>query len=449
MKPAKPLQLSAGLNRQVIKKISQHKNEPDWMLAYRLKSFQIFQSLPLPKWGPDLSKINFNNFSYYQELMAKKARTWDEIPDQIKIIYDKLGLPEAEQKYLAGVSSQYQSQVLFDSIKKDLTKKGVIFTDIDSGLRKYPKLFKKYFASVISAADHKFSALNGAVWSGGSFVYVPAGVKVTQPLQAYFLINIPLTGQFERTLIILEKGSQLNYIEGCSAPLYKKASFHAGVVEIILKAGARMRYTTVQNWSRNVYNLTTQRAKVYRQAKMEWVDGNIGSRVTIKYPCCLLMEEGASGQVLSLALAGQGQTQDTGAKMYHLAPRTFSQVVSKSISKSGGRASYRGLIYLSPKAVNSKSSVSCDALILDSDSRSDTYPVMEIKNRTSQVVHETVVSRLDEEKIIYLMSRGLDRSQAEGLMVSGFASDITREIPLEYAGELNKLIKLEMEGSVG
>ncbi len=442
-------QLAKGLTEETIRQIWQRKKEPQWMLEFRLRAFQIFQKLPLPKWGPDLSQINFEEFSYYQEVTESRPRSWKDIPQEIKATYEQLGLPEAEQRFLAGIATQAESQILYENLRRQLEKKGVIFLSIDEGLKKHPQLFRRYFASVISPADNKLAALNSAAWSGGSFIYIPPGVKISQPIQAYFLINIPSVGQFERTLIIVDEGAELNYIEGCSAPLYHQSSLHAGVVEVIVKAGAKMRYTTIQNWSKNVYNLTTQRAKVHQNATMEWIDGNIGSRITMKYPCCLLVGEGAKGYVLSLSFASRGQHHDTGAKMFHLAANTSSRVISKSISLEGGHSSYRGLVHIAPKAANSKSSVSCDALILDPQSRSDTYPTMRIKNPKSLMRHEATVSVLDKKKLNYLMSRGLSRTEAEGLLVTSFAAPITQQIPLEYASELNKLIKLEMEASVG
>ncbi len=442
-------QLAKGLTEDNIRQIWQRKKEPQWMLEFRLQALKIFYKLPLPKWGPNLSQINFEDFSYYQEVTTTPPRSWEDIPTEIKATYEQLGLPEAEQRFLAGIATQAESQILYKSLRRQLQKRGVIFLSIGEGLKKHPQLFRHYFASVIPPTDNKLAALNSAAWSGGSFVYVPPGVKISQPIQAYFLINIPSVGQFERTLIIVDEGAELNYIEGCSAPLYHQSSLHAGVVEVIVKAGAKMRYTTIQNWSKNVYNLTTQRAKVYQNATMEWIDGNVGSRITMKYPCCLLVGKGAKGYVLSLSLASRGQYHDTGTKIFHLAANTSSRVISKSISLEGGRSSYRGLVYTSPQAVNSKSSVSCDTLILDPQSRSDTYPTMQIKNPKSLIRHEATVSVLDEKKLTYLMSRGLSRTEAEGLLVTSFATPVTQQIPLEYASELNKLIKLEMEASIG
>ncbi len=441
--------LKQGLNEEVIRKISAHKGEPDWMLDFRLKAYRIFKNKAMPDWGADLSEIDFDSISYYIVPLKGKASDWDQIPDEIKNTYQKLGIPEAEQKFLAGVAAQYESQVVYEKLKAELENLGVVFMDTDSALKKYPELFREYFATVVPVGDNKFAALNSAVWSGGSFIYVPKGVRVEKPLQAYFLISAAQVGQFERTLIIADEGSFVHYVEGCTAPVYQKSSLHAAVVEVVVKKGARVRYTTVQNWSKNVYNLTTKRAKVEEGAVMEWVDGNIGSKVTMKYPSCLLVGEGAHGEVLSLAMAGEGQHQDTGAKMIHLAPNTTSRIISKSISKSGGRCSYRGLVYVAEKAKNAQVYVSCDALIMDGDSRSDTYPVMRINNKQVNIQHEATVEKIGQEKLFYLQSRGLDQAEAESLLVSGFIEPVTKEIPLEYAVELNRLISLEMEGSVG
>ncbi len=412
--------LKRGLDEEVIKKISAHKDEPGWMLDFRLKAYRIFKNKIMPSWGANLSGIDFDQISYYIVPLEDKASDWDQIPDEIKRTYQKLGIPEAEQKFLAGVTAQYESQVVYEKLKAELEDLGVIFMDTDSALKKYPELFREYFATVVPPGDNKFAALNSAVWSGGSFIYVPKGVRVERPLQAYFLISAAQVGQFERTLIIADEGSFVHYVEGCTAPVYHKSSLHAAVVEVVVKKGARVRYTTVQNWSKNVYNLTTKRARVEEKAVMEWVDGNIGSKVTMKYPACLLVGEGAHGEVLSLAMAGEGQHQDTGAKMIHLAPNTTSRIISKSISKDGGRCSYRGLVYVTGKAKNAQVYVSCDALIMDSDSRSDTYPVMRINNKEVNVQHEATVEKIDREKLFYLQSRGLDQTEAEGLLVSGF-----------------------------
>lgn len=438
-----------GINEDVVKKISFIKNEPNWMTEFRLKSYRFFKNRPMPKWGADLSRINFDDIFYYIKPTDKQKKSWEELPKEIKDTYDKIGVPEAEKKFLAGVSAQYESEVVYESIQKELTRQGVIFCDMDTGLRKYPELVKKYFGTVISPYDNKFASLNSAVWSGGSFVYVPKGVRVNLPLQAYFRINAQNFGQFERTLIIAEEGSFVHYIEGCTAPIYTTSSLHAAVVEIVIKPSARVRYTTVQNWSKNVYNLVTKRSHVYKNGVMEWVDCNIGSGVTMKYPSCFLVGEGARGEVLSIAYAGHSQHQDAGAKMIHMAPNTTSRIISKSISKDGGRTSYRGLVQVTPKAKNAKVYVSCDALIIDEKSRSDTYPDMKINSKEVDVQHEATVEKLGEEKLFYLSSRGINKSEAEGLLVNGFIDPVTKEIPLEYSIELNRLINLEMAGSVG
>lgn len=440
-----------GLDASVVKAMSAMKKEPKWMTEFRLKALKIFFERPMPTWGGDLSKINFDNYYYYIRPTKDRAETWGDLPKEIKDTYDKIGIPEAEKKYLAGVSAQYESEVVYESVQKELTKQGVVFMDTDSALKKYPDIFEQYFGKIIPPHDNKFAALNSAVWSGGSFVYVPKGVKVTLPLQAYFRINAENIGQFERTLIVAEEGSYVHYIEGCTAPIYQSDSdsLHAAVVEIIVKKNARVRYTTVQNWSNNVYNLVTKRTRVEENGFMEWIDCNLGSCLTMKYPSCYLMEKGARGEVLSIAYAGRGQHQDAGAKMFHFAPNTSSRIVSKSISKDGGRTSYRGLVMVRPGAKNSSVYVSCDALILDEASRSDTYPYMKIKENDVEVQHEATVEKLGDEKLFYLMSRGLSRTDAEGLLVNGFIEPITREIPLEYSIELNRLINLEMAGSVG
>lgn len=438
-----------GLNKDIVKQISSIKKEPLWMKNFRLKAYQDFIRKPMPRWGADLSKINFDDIFYYIKPTDSQKTSWEDLPKEIKDTYDKIGVPEAEKKFLAGVSAQYESEVVYESIQKELTRQGVIFCDMDTGLRKYPEIVKKYFGTVISLYDNKFASLNSAVWSGGSFVYIPKGVKVTLPLQAYFRINAQNFGQFERTLIIAEEGSFVHYMEGCTAPIYTTSSLHAAVVEIIVKKNARVRYTTVQNWSKNVYNLVTKRAKVYENGVMEWVDCNIGSGVTMKYPACYLVGEGARGEVLSIAYSGENQHQDAGAKMIHLAPNTTSRIISKSISKDGGRTSYRGLVQISPGAKNSKVYVSCDALLIDEKSRSDTYPEMRIKEKEVDVQHEATVEKLGEEKLFYLASRGIKKSDAEGLLVNGFIEPVTKEIPLEYSIELNRLINLEMAGSVG
>lgn len=438
-----------GLTPAIVKEISYLKHEPQWMTDFRLEALEIFLKKPLPPWGGDLSGINFEDLTYYLKPSKQKEKTWAEVPQNIKNTFDKLGIPEAERKYLAGVETQYDSEVIYGSLKKELTKKGIIFTDTDSALKNYPELFKEYFTSVIPIVDNKFSALNSAFWSGGTFIYLPKNTKLDLPLQAYFRINAASMGQFERTLIIADEGSYTHYIEGCSAPIYKTASLHAAVVEIIIKNNARVRYTTIQNWSKNVYNLVTKRAKVGEEGIMEWVDGNFGSRLTMKYPACFLMGRKAHGEVLSVAFAGEGQHQDAGAKIIHAAPETTSQIISKSISKNAGRTSYRGLLQVNKGATNCKSKVTCDALILDSNSRSDTYPVMKIFENKTSVEHEAFVSKIGEEQLFYLQSRGLTKTEAASMIVNGFIEPIVKELPMEYAVELNRLIGMEMEGSVG
>ena len=438
-----------GISAQTVYQISKIKNEPDWMTEIRLKAFEIFRQKKMPDWGADLSRINFDEIVFFSKTTDKVVTSWEDLPKEIKETYDRIGVPEAEKKYLAGVSAQYDSEVIYKSVQKELDKIGVIFCDMDTGLAKYPEIVKEYFGTLIPAHDNKFAALNTAAWSGGSFVYVPKGVSVKMPLQAYFRINSERFGQFERTLIIAEEGSQVHYIEGCTAPIYTTDSLHAAVVEIFVKPGARVRYTTVQNWSNNVYNLVTKRARADKDAIMEWIDCNIGSQVTMKYPSVYLMGEGSKGEVLSIAYAGKNQHQDAGAKMFHFAPNTSSRIVSKSISKSGGRTSYRGLVQVMPGAKASNVFVSCDALLLDEASRSDTYPYMKIKENDVAVQHEATVEKIGEEKLFYLTSRGIDRVQAEGILVNGFIEPVTREIPLEYSIELNRLMQLEMSGSVG
>jgi len=438
-----------GLDEQRVREISHVKKEPQWMTDFRVKSYHIFKEKPMPEWGADLSGINFDDIVYFARHSETQSQTWEDLPQEIKDTYDKIGVPEAEKKFLAGVSAQYDSEVVYESIQKELEKEGVIFCDMDSGLRKYPKIVKQYFGKLIPPHDNKFAALNSSVWSGGSFVYIPKGVHVKMPLQAYFRINSERFGQFERTLIIAEEGSYVHYVEGCTAPIYVSNSIHSAVVEIFVKPGARVRYTTVQNWSNNVYNLVTKRARAEENAIMEWVDCNIGSKVTMKYPSIYLAGEGARGEVLSIAYAGKGQHQDAGAKMIHLAPNTSSRIISKSVSKNSGRTSYRGLVTVTPDAHNSSVFVSCDALLLDEESRSDTYPYMKINNNDVQIQHEATVEKIGEEKLFYLMSRGIQQSEAEGMLVNGFIEPVTKEIPLEYSIELNRLINLEMSGSVG
>ena len=439
-----------GLNRRVIEQISYHKNEPEWMLEFRLKALEIAEKKGRPKWGPDLSHLNFDDIYFYIRPQDKAGtNSWDDVPEEVRETYRRLGIPEAEQKALAGVGAQYESEMVYHSLKEEWEKKGVIFADTDSAVQKYPELFKEHFATVVPPEDNYFAAVNSAAWSGGSFVYVPAGVEVEVPLQAYFLINAQSMGQFERTLIIGEEGSKFHYIEGCTAPTYNSDSFHSGVIEIICKERSQVRYSTIQNWSHNVYNLVTQRALVYKNASMGWLDGNLGSKVTMKYPSCYLMEEGARGEVLSIAFAGNGQHQDAGAKMVHAAPHTSSSVVSKSISKDGGRSSYRGLVEIYEGATGARSNVECDALLLDDTAKTDTYPYIQINEKTAHVGHEASVSKLNDEQIFYLQSRGLEEAEAAALIVRGFLEPVAKELPLEYAVELNRLIELEMEGSVG
>ena len=438
-----------GLSEKVIENISWHKKEPEWMRKFRLDALKIFYSKTLPTWGGELGKINFNNIYYYIKPTNKKAVSWETLPEEIKRTYDRIGIPEAEKKYLGGVSAQYESEVVYKSIQKTLGKKGVIFLDMDSGLREYPELVKQYFGTLIPPHDNKFAALNSAAWSGGSFIYVPKGVRVELPLQAYFRINAANMGQFERTLIIADEGSFVHYVEGCTAPIYSTDSLHSAVVEIFVKKGARVRYTTIQNWSTNVYNLVTTRMRVEEDGVGEWIDGNLGSKLTMKYPSVYLMGKGARGEILSIAYAGPGQHQDAGGKAIHFAPYTTSKITSKSVSVGGGRTSYRGLLQVFQSAKGSKSKVVCDALLIDDASRSDTYPTMDIKQNNTQIEHEATVSKIGDEQLFYLMSRGLSKADAEAMIVNGFIEPIVKELPLEYAVELNRLIQLEMEGSVG
>ncbi len=438
-----------GLNETVVRQISEMKKEPEWMLEFRLKALKHFVQRPMPTWGADISKLDLENIIYYVKPSEMEGRSWDDVPENIKNTFDKLGIPEAEQKFLAGVGAQYESEMVYHSIQEHLEKQGVIFLSIEEGLRQHPDLFKEYFGTVIPIEDNKFSALNSAVWSGGSFVYVPKGVKVDLPLQAYFRLNVANIGQFERSLIIADEGSQVHYVEGCTAPSYTTDSFHSGVIEIVVKKGARVRYSTIQNWSTNVYNLVTQRAKVEAHGTMEWVDCNLGSKVTMKYPSCYLMGEGAHGEILSVAFASDGQHQDAGGKIIHFAPNTSSNVISKSISKGSGRSSYRGLLKVHKGAVNSRSNVVCDALLLSPKSRSDTYPYIEIDEEDVSIGHEASVSKVGEEQLFYLMSRGLSEEEATTMVVSGFIEPLVKELPMEYAVEMNRLIQLQMEGSVG
>ena len=438
-----------GLNREIVEKISEMKGEPRWMRDFRIKSLEHFVKRPMPTWGADLSGIDFDNIYYYIKPVQEQGKTWEEVPSEIKDTFDRLGIPEAERKFLAGVTAQYESEAVYHKVREDLEKLGVIFTDMDTALRLYPDIIKEHFGTVIPYTDNKFAALNSAVWSGGSFVYVPEGVRVEIPLQAYFRINAQNMGQLDRTLIIAAPGSYVHYVEGCTAPNYSSDSLHSAVVEIKVQEGARVRYTTIQNWSKNVYNLVTKRAAAYRDATMEWVDGNLGSKVTMKYPAVLLMEPGARGDILSVAFASDGMHQDAGAKVTHLAPHTTSQILSKSVSKGTGRASYRGLVRVNPGAHHTKSNVRCDALLLDENARTDTYPTIRVEENQTEIGHEATVSKVGEDQLFYLMSRGLDESEAYSLIVNGFIEPITKELPMEYAVELNRLIQLEMSGSVG
>ena len=438
-----------GLTPEVVRTISEMKGEPEWMLNFRLKALEQFNKMPIPRWGGNLDELNFDEIKYYVKPSEKKGRSWDEVPAEIKATFEKLGIPEAEQKFLAGVSAQYESEVVYHNIKEDLQKQGVIFMDTDTALREHPEFFEEYFGTVVPPSDNKFAALNSAVWSGGSFIYVPKGVRVEIPLQAYFRINAENMGQFERTLIIADEDSFVHYVEGCTAPIYTTYSLHSAVVEIIVKKNARVRYTTIQNWAPNVYNLVTKRAVAEENATMEWVDGNIGSKLTMKYPSVILKGRGAKGMVLSIAVAGKGQHQDAGAKMIHLAPDTTSTIVSKSISRLGGKVTYRGLASFSRQATGAKSNVKCDTLILDNQSSSDTIPYNEIYNDDITLEHEATVSKVSEDQLFYLMSRGIPENEATQMIVMGFIEPFTKELPMEYAVELNRLIKFEMEGSIG
>ena len=440
-----------GLNEEIIREMSGMKDEPEWMLQFRLKAYERFLRKPIPKWGGggSLDDIDFDDIYYYIKPTEGQAKDWDMVPDSIKETYEKLGIPEAERKYLAGVTAQYESEVVYHRNREDLEAMGVLFCDMDTAVREYPDIVREYFGTIIPPNDNKFAALNSAVWSGGSFIYVPPGVDVGIPLQAYFRINAKNMGQFERTLIIADKGSRVHYIEGCTAPVYSTDSLHSAVVEIIVKPSARVTYTTIQNWSNNVFNLVTKRARVEAEGHMEWIDGNIGSRLTMKYPAVVMVGPKASGEVLSVAYAGDGQHQDAGAKMTHAAPETTSKIVSKSISKDGGRSSYRGLVRVEDGAYGCKSHVQCDALILDEDSISDTYPYMEVGTQDAIIGHEATVSKVADEQLFYLMSRGLTEEQAMGMIVNGFIEPVTRTLPMEYAVEWSRLIELQMEGSVG
>jgi Fe-S cluster assembly protein SufB len=438
-----------GLDEEIVRQISLMKGEPEWMLEFRLKGLAHFEQRPTPTWGGDLSHLNLDEIYFYAKPTEKESQSWDDVPDAIKQTFDRLGIPEAEQKFLAGVGAQYESEMVYHNIQEHLKELGVIFVSIEDGLRLYPELFREYFGTIIPIEDNKFAALNSAVWSGGSFVYIPPGVKVDLPMQAYFRVNTAEMGQFERTLIIADEGSQAHYVEGCTAPIYTSDSFHSGVIEIVVKKGARFRYTTVQNWSNNMYNLVTQRSIVHENATMEWVDANLGSKLTMKYPSCYLVGDGAHGEILSMAFAGRGQHQDAGGKVIHVAPNTSSKITSKSISKDSGRASYRGLLKVYKEAYNSRSNVVCDALLLDESSRSDTYPYIEIDNDDVTIGHEASVSKVGEEQLFYLMSRGLSEDEATSMVVSGFIEPLVKELPMEYAIEMNRLIQLQMEGSIG
>ena len=438
-----------GLDREIVEQISAYKQEPQWMLARRLEALTYYQSMPLPAWGVDLADLDLNDLYYYVKPTDDIQNDWDEIPDTIKNTFDRLGIPEAEQKFLAGVGAQYESEMVYHNIQEQLSKQGVIFLSIEEGLRQYPDIFREHFGTVVPYSDNKFAALNTAVWSGGSFVYIPPGVKVQLPLQAYFRLNTASIGQFERSIIIADEGAQVHYVEGCTAPQYSKNSFHSGVIEIVVKKNARVRYTTIQNWSTNVYNLVTQRAMVHENGTMEWVDSNLGSKATMKYPSCYLVGDGAHGEILSMAFAGRNQHQDAGGKMLHLAPNTTSKITSKSISKDGGRSSFRGLLYVDKKARHARANVVCDALILDETSRSDTYPRIENRVEDVSIGHEASVSKVGEEQLFYLTSRGLSEEQATTMIISGFIEPLVKELPMEYAVEMNRLIQLQMEGSVG
>lgn len=443
------LKFQRGLTRQTVEEISRIKKEPKWMLDFRLHALDVFFKKPMPDWGGNLGTLNFDDIVYYVKPSENQGRTWEDVPEAIKDTFERLGIPEAERKFLAGVSAQYESEVVYHSIRDDLKEKGIIFTDTDSALREYPELVREYFGTVIPPEDNKFAALNSAVWSGGSFVYIPKGVKTDIPLQAYFRINSENMGQFERTLIIAEEDSFGHYVEGCTAPIYSSESLHSAVVEILVKDSARMRYTTVQNWAPNVYNLVTKRAVAYKNATMEWVDGNIGSKLTMKYPSVYMVGEGAKGMVLSIAVAGKDQHQDTGSKMIHAAPNTTSTIVSKSISQHGGKTTYRGLVHFAPNAEEAKANVKCDTLIMDDDSTSDTIPYSEVSNANAEMEHEATVTKVSEESLFYLTSRGLSDEEATRMIILGFIEPFTRELPMEFAVEMNRLIKFEMEGAIG
>ena len=437
-----------GINADIVRQISEMKDEPQWMLDFRLEALEIFESKPMPEWGGDID-IDFQDIYYYLKPTEGQGKTWDEVPEEIKETFERLGIPQAEREYLAGVKAQFDSEVVYGSVSEDLDNLGVIFTDTDTALREHPELLREYFGTIIPSLDNKFAALNSAVWSGGSFIYIPPGVKIEFPLQAYFRINAENMGQFERTLIIVDEGAEIHYVEGCTAPTYSSDSLHSAVVEVIVKKNARCRYTTIQNWANNIYNLVTKRAVCMADATMEWVDGNLGSQLTMKYPAVYMMEPGAHGEILSIAFSGKGQHQDTGAKLVHVAPNTTGQIISKSISKDGGRSSYRGLVRVEKGAHNAKNNVVCDALILDAESRSDTYPYIEVMEQDVSIGHEASVSRIAEEQLFYLTSRGLSEAEASAMIVNGFIEPLVKELPMEYAVEMNRLIQLQMEGSVG
>ncbi|QDT09438.1 Fe-S cluster assembly protein SufB [Planctomycetes bacterium K23_9] len=437
-----------GIDAEIVNQISDIKSEPDWMRKFRLDALEIFESKPMPKWGGAID-LDFQDIFYYLKPTSQQEKSWDDVPDEIKETFEKLGIPEAERKFLSGVKAQFESEVVYGSLEEDLAKLGVIFTDTDTAVREHPDLLREYFGKIIPSEDNKFAALNSAVWSGGSFIYIPKGVTIPFPLQAYFRINAENMGQFERTLIIVDEGANVHYVEGCTAPMYSSESLHSAVVEVVVKRNARCRYTTIQNWANNIYNLVTKRAYAYGDATMEWVDGNLGSKLTMKYPAVHMMEPGARGEILSIAFSSAGQHQDAGAKLVHAAPNTTGQIISKSISKNGGRGSYRGLVRVEPGAHGSKNNVVCDALILDPESRSDTYPYIEVLEQDCQIGHEASVSRIGEEQMFYLLSRGLTEQEASTMIVNGFIEPLVKELPMEYAVEMNRLIQLQMEGSVG
>lgn len=438
-----------GLTRGTVEEISKMKGEPDWMLDFRLRSFDVFMSKPMPTWGGDLTHIDFQNIYYYAKAAGKQSQSWEDVPESVRNTFEKLGIPEAERKFLAGVGAQYESETVYHHLNEELEKQGVIFVDTDTAVKKYPDILRKHFGKVIPPEDNKFAALNSAVWSGGSFIYIPPNVKVDLPLQAYFRINAENIGQFERTLIIADEGADVHYIEGCTAPVYSSESLHSAVVELVAKRGAKIRYTTIQNWSKDVYNLVTKRAYAYENATVEWIDGNLGSKLTMKYPGVYMMGRNAHAEIISIAFAGKDQHQDAGAKAVHLAPYTSSRIVSKSVSKDFGRTTYRGLLHVAKGANGVKSNVRCDALLLDEFSRTDTYPYVEVNQDDATITHEATVGKIGDEQIFYLMSRGFSESDALSLIVGGFMEPFTKELPMEYAVELNRLVKMEMEGSVG